>query len=49
LPGLFALATRQFGLEAISYSLLMNAILLLLLYQWLAMRYKGLEVQKQFR
>lgn len=39
LPGIFAQATNQYGLEAISYSIFMNAILVFFLYQWLAFRY----------
>lgn len=39
LPGIFASSTELFGLEAISYCILLNAILFFVLYQWLALHY----------
>lgn len=39
LPGLFGLATEPFGLEALGYGLVINAIVLLALERWVAARY----------
>ena len=41
LPGLFGLATDPFGLEAIGYGLLINAIVLFALQRWVAARYNA--------
>lgn len=41
LPGLFGLATEPFGLEAIGYGLLINAVVLFALQRWVAARYSA--------
>ena len=41
LPGLFGLATEPFGLEAIGYGLVINAVVLLALERWVAARYSA--------
>mgnify|MGYP007068798910 CR=1 FL=1 len=41
LPGVFGLATEPFGLEAIGYGLVINAVVLLALERWVAARYSA--------